>query len=213
MGGGGGGRGGRGGGGGGQPAFSGRGGGGGFHSLRASGAPDAGGGRCVAGVFFDSHQFVLPCSSSCSLYISHSRVSPLILTHSELSHDSGRGRGRGGRGGGGGRGDGSGRNNGNFFGNRDEGEQAAVSLFFFFLNRALLFELPVSCICPWAHSLGARAVVLCCLGGAISVKNDEIVENERERVCILIPSFFSFFRFDPLLLSFQLSHPSSSPQH
>lgn len=127
MGGGGGGRGGRGGGGGGQPAFSGRGGGGGFHSLRASGAPD-GGGRCVADFLFFSIRIN---SSPLTIFSAHSNNPPLTLID-----DSGRGgRGRGGRGGGGGRGDGSGRNNGNFFGNRDEGEQAAVRvLFFFFLN-------------------------------------------------------------------------------
>lgn len=130
MGGGGGGR----GGGGGQPAFSGRGGGGGgFHSLRASGAPDAaGGGRCVAESFsiciivrLPSFESALSLSLSLTMYSSHS------ITHS-FSHERGRGRGRGGHGGGGGgRGDGSGRNNGNFFGNRDEGEQAAVSPFEF----------------------------------------------------------------------------------
>ena len=129
MGGGGGGRGGRGEGGGGQPAFSGRGGGGGFHSLRASGAPD-GGGRCVADFFqFASIRLLVAPYLPLTILSSHSNNPSLTLID-----DRGRGgRGRGGRGGGGGgRGDGSGRNNGNFFGNRDEGEQAAVSLCFFF---------------------------------------------------------------------------------
>lgn len=81
-------------------------------------------------IFFFSIRINLSCS------LSHSPFSPLTQTIPPLTliYDRGRGgRGRGGRGGGGGgRGDGSGRNNGNFFGNRDEGEQAAVRVLFFF---------------------------------------------------------------------------------
>ena len=83
MGGGGGGR----GGGGGQPAFSGRGGGGGgFHSLRASGAPDAaGGGRCVAESFSICIIVRLPSfESALSLPLTHdvllSLNHPLLLS-------------------------------------------------------------------------------------------------------------------------------------
>lgn len=129
---------GRGGGGvGGQPAFSGRGGGAGFHSLRASGAPD-GGGRCVCRFFrFFLFRFFF-FSRIPSLVLTFLTCSLVIKSQSLSNRGRGRGRGRGGGGvGGGGRGEGSGRNNGNFFGNRDEsGEVAAVSpsVFCFPLN-------------------------------------------------------------------------------
>lgn len=83
---------------------------------------------------------------------SHSRRIPLIqFTH---THARGRGRGRGGGGGGSGRGDGSGRNNGNFFGIRDEGgEQAAVSLLSVVSFRALISLFRLFRLCALA---GAR---------------------------------------------------------
>ena len=82
-------------------------------------------------VFQFASSFVSLLSSLISLSLSLTMYSSHSITNS-FSHERGRGRGRGGHGGGGGgRGDGSGRNNGNFFGNRDEGEQAAVSPFEF----------------------------------------------------------------------------------